>query len=78
MLIYFILKLCQANQYPWVVLLKIMNSKGFSTCGGTLVASKYIITAAHCVHGHYSGTKVKAKDIKVHFINIICLEIFSH
>ena len=36
------------NKYPWVVAL--MDSTGTQQfCGGTLVASKYVVTAAHCM-----------------------------
>ena len=35
----------QKNKYPWLVMVR----NGGSRCGGTLVASKYVITAAHCV-----------------------------
>ena len=35
----------QANKYPWLV--RVGDGGGF--CGGTLVASKYVITAAHCM-----------------------------
>ena len=37
----------QANKYPWVVALTTLG--GGQYCGGTLVASKYVITAAHCM-----------------------------
>ena len=37
----------QANKYPWMVAL--VNSKGDQFCGGTLVSSKYVISAAHCM-----------------------------
>merc|ERR1719213_68666 len=58
------------NQYPWMVRLTIRKIKhgkwGTYHCGGTLVASKYIITAAHCMVGdrgkwgtyHCGGTLV--------------------
>merc|ERR1719284_1125830 len=36
------------NKYPWMVAL--MDGTGSSQfCGGTLVASKYVVTAAHCM-----------------------------
>jgi len=36
------------NKYPWIVSLVGADST-FPTCGGTLVASKYVVTAAHCM-----------------------------
>merc|ERR1719219_2228370 len=55
------------NQYPWMALLIITKVVGGELdtyqCGGTLVASKYIITAAHCVVGD-EGV-VRESDIKV-------------
>ena len=36
-----------ANKYPWVVAL--LHSDGYLFCGGTLVASKYVVTAASCM-----------------------------
>ena len=44
----------QINKYPWLV--RIISRDGDSYnfggfCGGTLVASKFVITAAHCLPG---------------------------
>ncbi|KAG8267260.1 hypothetical protein J6590_055451 [Homalodisca vitripennis] len=36
------------NQYPWMALLMY---RGKFYCGATLLNSKYILTASHCVHG---------------------------
>ena len=59
--------LFQPNQYPWMVRLTIRMIKdgkwGTYHCGGTLVASKYIITAAHCMVGDRG--KVRESNIKV-------------
>ena len=40
----------QVNKYPWVVAL-VYAVDGRHFCGGTLVASQYVITAAHCLLG---------------------------
>ena len=37
----------QKNKYPWMAAL--VDSTGGQFCGGTLVASKYVISAAHCM-----------------------------
>jgi secreted trypsin-like serine protease len=38
----------RVKQYPWMTML--MYDDRFY-CGGTLINSKYILTAAHCVKG---------------------------
>ena len=45
----------EMNKYPWLV---GIGDKFSIYCGGTLVASKYVITAAHCFQSvnKYNGT----------------------
>ena len=38
------------NKYPWVVSIMSSQSPGSQFCVGTLVASKYVLTSAQCVH----------------------------
>ena len=48
-----------ATIYPWVFSLQIVNSK--ERCSGAIIASRYVITAAHCVsngRAHYNKTVV--------------------
>ena len=35
------------NQYPWLVSIGLVRRNNH-ICGGTLVASRYVISAAHC------------------------------
>ena len=39
----------QKNKYPWMVTFVSPDGSQWLGCGGTLVASKYVITAAHCM-----------------------------
>ena len=57
------LLLSQKNKYPWVAALL---SNGGQFCGGSLVASKYVVTAAHCMFLDQDATQpVSAGDITV-------------
>merc|ERR1712241_193684 len=49
------------NKYPWMVALV---SSGFQFCGGSLVASKYVISAAHCMF-HQDGTALANTDFQI-------------
>jgi len=44
------------GKYPWQV--SLQKSNGFHFCGGSIVASKWIVTAAHCITGNPSQQKV--------------------
>jgi len=53
------------NKYPWMA--AIMNGAGTAQfCGGTLVASKYVITAAHCMFFDNDATQpLSTSDVSV-------------
>ncbi|EDL81021.1 rCG31213, isoform CRA_c [Rattus norvegicus] len=40
------------NSWPWQVSLQYLSSgKWHHTCGGSLVANNWVLTAAHCIRG---------------------------
>ncbi|XP_032521806.2 phenoloxidase-activating enzyme-like [Danaus plexippus] len=41
------------DQYPWLALLEYSN--GFLGCGGSLISSRYVLTAAHCLKSLQNG-----------------------
>jgi len=42
----------EVNQYPWIALLNMDGGQ----CGGSLIADKWILTAAHCFYDPNTGT----------------------
>lgn len=53
-----------AHEFPWQVLLRITIAPYVYTCGGSIIAPQYILTAAHCVTDN--GKPVSATSIKVY------------
>lgn len=45
--------------YPWMALLQYETRSGLQfLCGGSLISDSYVLTAAHCVKGLKSNTKL--------------------
>ncbi|KAJ2518356.1 hypothetical protein GGI11_000478 [Coemansia sp. RSA 2049] len=53
------------GEYPSAVTLQIITSDGVGLCGGTLITSSAIVTAAHCVYDFTQGKVVNAQSIRV-------------
>ncbi|XP_028135561.2 phenoloxidase-activating factor 1-like [Diabrotica virgifera virgifera] len=43
------------GEFPWMIRLVHQNDRGYKTfgCTGFLIHTKYVLTAAHCVHGKF-------------------------
>ena len=68
----------QINQYPWLVRLGYeYEGYGYTNCGATIVASRYIISAAHCFFEYKEIDGVKYVE-KVRTADDIILLIGDH
>ena len=72
-----LLTMLQKNKYPWIVSMEEVGT-GF-VCGGTLVASKYVVTAAHCLYFDTAATQPMAtSDVQVILSTCVILSYCRH
>ncbi|KAJ2559336.1 hypothetical protein EV175_000390 [Coemansia sp. RSA 1933] len=55
------------GEFPSAVSLQIISDAGLGLCGGTLVTTSAVVTAAHCVYDFARGKPVSAQSVHVGF-----------
>lgn len=49
------------DKHPWQVALQVKTSKGTFLCGGSIIAFKWVLTAAHCFSSSTKPSSVRVK-----------------
>jgi len=61
----------KVNEYPWMALLRLNSQiEGGFFCGGTLVNSKWVVTAAHCIFNGVTSANLQIR-LGEHSRNVI-------
>ncbi len=56
------------KDHPWQVALNINTPEGASLCGGSIIAQRWVLTAAHCIEPGTKSGDVKAKAGATNYI----------
>src|SRR6185312_1056374 len=56
--------LAKNRAWPWQVAMyaRLQNGQYYQACGGSLISSQWVLTAAHCVFSHQSGKAVSSES----------------